>query len=105
VTIDYNAKEISLPSVTNNIPFKLIIDHDPNSLANSLKIAISDEFPSLSEIPSKSTYQPLPFETDKNIALNGIPLNSSQQNLMTSLRRQYQHIFQNRPGLHKVFSY
>lgn len=37
VTIDYNAKEISLPSVTNNIPFKLIVDHDPDSLANSLK--------------------------------------------------------------------
>lgn len=106
VTIDYNTKEISLLSVTNNIPFKLIIDHDPNSLVNSLKnINVSNEFPPLSETPAKSIYQPLPFETEKNIALNDIPLNSSQQNLMTSLLQKYQHIFQDKPGLHKFFSY
>jgi len=86
VTIDYNAKEISLPSLKNNIPFKLIIDHDPDSLVNSLKsINISEEFPMLSEPPTNLIYAPLPFETEKNLALNDLPLNISQQHLMTSL--------------------
>lgn len=106
VIIDYNAKEISLPSITKNLPFKLIADHDPNSLVNSLKnINISDEFHLLPEAPSNSRCQPLPFETEENIALNDISLNSSQQNLITSLLQKYQHIFQDKPGLHKFFSY
>jgi len=106
VTIYYSAEEIFLFSVTNNIPFKLIADHDPNSLVNSLKnINISDEFPPLFANPSYSIYQPLPFETGKNLALNDIPLNNSQQSLMTSLLQKYQHIFQDKPGLHKFFSY
>ncbi|CAI6343011.1 unnamed protein product [Macrosiphum euphorbiae] len=106
VTIDYSTKEISLPSLKNKIPFKLIADHDPNSLVNSLKnINISEDLPLLSESPSSSKYNPLPFETEKNIALNDFPLNISQQNLMTSLLQNFQDIFQDKPGLHKFFSY
>jgi len=88
------------------IPFKLIADHDPNSLVNSLKnINISNEFHLLPEASSNSIYQPLPFEIEKNITLNDISLNSSQQYLMTSLLQKYQHIFQDKPGIHTFFSY
>lgn len=106
VTIDYSTKEISLPSLKNKIPFKLIVDHDPNSLVNSLKnINISEDLPLLSEFPSTLKYNSLPFKTEKNIALNDFPLNTSQQNLMTSLLQDFQEIFQDKPGLHKFFSY
>jgi len=78
VTIDYNSK-ISLPSIRDNIPFKLIQDYDPNSLANSLKniIVTNDPF-TMYERPSHLKDQTYSFETEKNIALNDIPLNDSQ---------------------------
>lgn len=106
VTIDYNTKEISLRSIKKKIPFKLIADHNPNSVVNSLKnIRISEESPLLSEHPYNSIYNPLPFETEKNIALNYISLSDSQKKLMTSLLQNNKHIFQDKPGLHKFFSY
>jgi len=44
VTIDYNKKEISILSVKGTIPFRLIADHDPNSIINALKtINMSEE--------------------------------------------------------------
>jgi len=106
VTIDYNSKEISLPSIKDNIPFKLIQDNDPNSLVNSLKniIVTNDPF-TMYEGPSHLIDQTYPFGTEKNIALNEIPLNDSQHQLMTSLLQEYDHIFKDKPGLHTFFSY
>lgn len=106
VTIDYNTKVISLPTLPNKIPFKLIADHDPDSLTNSLKnINISENNQIMYERPAHSMYQPIPFEPEKNIALNDIPLNNSQQNLMSSLLQKYHYIFKDEPGLHNFFSY
>jgi len=104
MTIDCNAKEISLPSLNDKIPFKLIIDHDPNSLVNSLKnINISEDFPLLSESPSNLMYNPPPFETEKNIALDDFLFNISQQNLMTSLLQNFQNIFKTNPAFINSF--
>lgn len=68
VTIDYDRKEISLPSVQDNIPFKLINDNDPNSLNNSIKnIVATDDHLTMQERPSHLIHQIYPFETEKNI--------------------------------------
>lgn len=91
MTIDYNIKIISIPSLNKPVPFKLIIDHDPSSLVNSLKnINITEDHLTMYERPSYPIPQIYPFETEKNIALNEIPLNYSQQNLVTSLLQKYQ---------------
>jgi hypothetical protein len=100
VSMDYSTKEISLPTLQNKIPFKLITDNDPDSLTNSLN--------NLSMIPVDILImyeQPIPFKPGKNIALHDIPLNNSQQNLMSSLLQKYQYIFKDKPGLHSFFSY
>lgn len=98
VTIDYNSKEISLPSIEDNIPFKLTQDNDPNSLVNSLKnIIVTNDPSTMYEGPSHLINQTYPFETEKNIALNEIPLNDSQHQLMTSLLQKYDHIFKDNP--------
>jgi hypothetical protein len=50
VTIDYGAKEISLPTLQNQIPFKFRAHNDLNSLINSLKnINISEDNPLIYE--------------------------------------------------------
>lgn len=87
VTIDFNKKLVSMPFVKEPIPFKLITNHDPDSLIDSLQnINISEYYTLLlcmnNEYPSNLMYQSLPFETEKNLALNDIPLNAYQQNLM-----------------------
>lgn len=106
VTIDYRAKEISLPSLKTTIPFKLISDHDPDSFVNSLKsINLTEEEHVLYDQLPISLSPTVPFETEKNIALHDFPLNDSQRNLMTSLIENNKHIFQDKPGLHKFFSY
>jgi len=106
VTIDYHSKEISLPSIDNRIPFKVIKDDDPSSLINSLKnISVTDDHLTMYERPSHLIHQTYPFETEKNIALNDFPLSDSQQQLMTSLLQKYDHIFKDQPGLHTFFSY
>jgi len=106
VTIDYNNKIISIPSLKKPVPFKLIIDHDPSSLVNSLKnINITNDHLTMYEHPSHPIPQIYPFETEKNIALNEFPLNNFQQNLVTSVLQKYQPIFQDKPGLHTFFSY
>jgi len=66
---------------------------------------ISEDHLTRTDCPSNLLYQPIPFETEKNIAINDIPLNDAQQNLMTSLIQKNQHIFQDKPGLHNFFSY
>jgi len=106
VNIDYNLKTVSLTSVKNKIPFKLSADRDPNSLVNSLKnISISEISPSMYEPLLDLEYQSLPIKTEKNIALNDTPLITSQQNLMTTFLQNYQHIFQDKTGLHKFLTY
>lgn len=104
VAIDYQTKTISLPSIHNKIPFKLIADPDPSSLINSLKTINMNEPQSdvYEHLPALKS-QPIPLGHEKNIALHDIPLNESQQNLMTSLLQKYKHIFKDKPGLHKFF--
>lgn len=107
VNIDYSKKEVSLPSLESNIPFKLIVDDNPNSVANSLKrISIDEEFPLLPDPPINfNTQIDIPFESEKTITMNDVQLDTAQQKQMSSVLEQYQFIFQEQPGIHKFFSY
>jgi len=99
-------KQIALPSLKDKISFTIIADHDPSNLINSLKhIKIDDHFFPLTENNPNSINNTLPFENERSIALNDIPLNEQQQLHMNSLTQNYNHIFQNHPGLHKFFTY
>lgn len=106
MNIDYDTKQVTLPSLKNKIPFTIIADDDPNSLINSLKhIKTDDHFSTLTENILNSVHDSLSLENEKSIALNDISLNEQQQTQMNSLIQNYNHIFQNRPGLHKFFTY
>lgn len=77
MNIDYLKKEISLPSLLDKIPFKLIAGHIPNSLINSLKNIKINELSPLPDPFITFDSQSLPFETKKNLAFKDIPLNNS----------------------------
>jgi len=71
VIIDYNKKEISLPKIPNSISFKLITDHDPNSLINSLKnLNINKLSPTVHNNLSIQTSHSIPFDSEKNTTLH-----------------------------------
>jgi len=106
VKIDYDKKQITLLPLKDKIPFTVIADYDPNSLINSLKhIKIDTQFSPSTENNPNSINDSLPFENERSIALNDISLDEQQQIQMNDLIQDYNHIFQNRPGLHKFFTY
>lgn len=106
VSINYNERKISLPSFHYTIPFTLIADHDPDGLINSLKnINLEDDVPTMYKKAPSLITQSSPFESERSIALKDIVLNDNQQSQISSLINKYNGIFQNRPGLHKFFSY
>lgn len=104
VEINYSTKEISLPSLSSRIPFNCITDQDPNSLVNSLKnVIINNDLPRMLENLTEVNSHTVPIV--KNFSLNHNPFNSSQSDPIFSLFKNFEHIFNDRPGLHKFFSY
>lgn len=98
VNISYEHKEITLASCNIIIPFNLIPDKNDQKLIHSLH-GLNFENDDQNEIVQNTV------SVEENIDFNDIPLSIKQQTSMNTLLEKYHHIFQDRPGLHKYFSF
>lgn len=104
ISLNYKTRKIILPPPNDPISFKIISFNNSNDLINSLK-HVKVEDPSLNSVVNEPPEMSFPFPLTKNIALNDIPLNAQQKHSVDLLIHKYDHIFQDRPGLHNSFSY
>ncbi|VVC38660.1 Reverse transcriptase domain, partial [Cinara cedri] len=108
ISIFNNSYTVLLDSVPHlSTPLILGTDWSVNSSNNliySLKHVELEDL-CLNSVVNEPRESLFPFPLTKNVALNDIPLDEQQQQLLESLINKYDHIFQDRPGLHNSFSY
>lgn len=107
VKIDYETKEVYLATSQSKIPFKLVNGCDRNEVVSTVCKVPSQTIKSVSTLGISEIFFPeiLTIESGRSVAFSDVPLNTVQQGVMETLFQRFKHVFQDRPGLHRFFSY
>lgn len=106
VLLDYHTRSVSFPSLNFKIPF-VSSKHPHSNTARTTplnNIQINDSLNCI-DIPVSHTDSSEINSPTNNKTSFDIPLEPTQRDQFNCLITQYQHIFQDRPGLHKHYSY
>ncbi|VVC36387.1 Hypothetical protein CINCED_3A019699 [Cinara cedri] len=84
ISLNYKIRKVILPPPNASVPFKIISVNSSNDLIYSLKHVELEDL-CLNSVVNEPRESLFPFPLTKNVALNDIPLDEQQQQLLESL--------------------